>query len=200
MTPLAADQQNSEFYKSFFTETLYLLPDEEAFAASQPAAERTVPAPSAPPTGSTEVPEQPTPASLPPTKASPAAFDIIGNNAKGVVVLVTLPDAAFRALPQQEFLQKILAAIGLAPADVAFVNNISGQLTQFEDLQAALEVNYIISFASRIDTNHPHDKFTLYKPVVVDQVPIVFSQSLAVLDTDQEQKKLLWQALKQVFL
>ncbi|WP_114778876.1 hypothetical protein [Botryobacter ruber] len=196
MTPLAADQQNSEFFRSFFTETLYLLPDEEAFAVAQPATERTVPAPTAPPTAQ----EQPAPASPPATKASAAPFDIIGSNGKGVVVLVTLPDAAFRALPQQEFLRKILQAIGLSPADVAFVNNVSGQVAQFEALEAALEVSYIISFASRIDTQHPHEKFMLYKPVVVDQVPIVFSQSLAVLDTDQEQKKLLWNALRQVFL
>lgn len=133
------------------------------------------------------------------TAPQPKSFDLIGDNQKGVVVLVTLPDADFRKLPQSQFLVKILAAIGFGPADVAFVNNVSGAVTKFEVLRDTMETNYIISFASRLDTDLPHEKFTLYNPVAIDGVPVVFSQSLAVLDGDQEQKKLLWGALQLVF-
>ena len=131
--------------------------------------------------------------------AEPKTFEVIGENRKGLVVLVTLPGTAFKALPQSEFLIKILAAIGFGPADVAFVNNVSGATTKFETLSATHRTNYILSFASRLDTELPHEKFTLYNPVLVGNVPVVFSQSLAVLDGDQDQKKLLWGALQRVF-
>ncbi|MDX5435922.1 MAG: hypothetical protein LPK03_01935 [Pontibacter sp.] len=126
-------------------------------------------------------------------------YKVIGQNQKGVVVLVTLPDDEFMQLPLLEFLQKILRAIGLAPGDVAYVNNVSGQLTQFEDLQQELSVNYIISFASRVETDLPHEKFTLYNPVVVGNVPVVFSQALNMLEHNVEHKKLLWAALQKTF-
>ncbi len=115
-------------------------------------------------------------------------------------MLVTLPDTEFMGLPQLGFLQKILGAIGLKPADVAYVNNLSGETARFEDLQQELELNYIISFASRLDTEQPHEKFKLYSPATIGTVPIVFSQSLKMLENDVEHKKLLWGALQKVFL
>ncbi|MFD2244803.1 hypothetical protein [Pontibacter ruber] len=210
MGHLAAEDLNPEFLKNFLSETLYLLPDEEVSASVQqeavplPIAEVEAPAVEVQPVtpAAQNVPAAAAIPKLPKLEAPvavPKKFEVIGENQKGVVVLVTLPAAEFQALPQLQFLQKILFAIGLTPADVAFVNNVSGAIARFEELVKATQVNYIISFASRVDTDLPHDKFTLYNPVVVGQVPIVFSQSLAVLDKDQEHKKLLWNALKQVF-
>ncbi|GGF99177.1 hypothetical protein [Pontibacter amylolyticus] len=211
MTALTPDQLNSEFLRHFMPETLYWLPEEQVAEVSAPAVEEAaIPVvsekaePKAIPTGPTApVPTTP-PAAIPKLlkveKAElPKSFEVIGENRKGLVVLVTLPDPEFRALPQSDFLIKILAAIGFGPADVAFVNNVSGATTKFEALCDTLQTNYILSFASRLDTDLPHDKFTLYNPVVVGRVPVVFSQSLAVLDGDQEQKKLLWGALQRVF-
>ncbi|TXK47646.1 hypothetical protein FVR03_08860 [Pontibacter qinzhouensis] len=198
---LAAEDINSVFLKHFFSETMYVVPGEQLFRQTEePAAEPVPPVvlTTASPSSTTSTPAV---VSAPSEKAAaPKKFDVIGENRKGVAVLVTLPDATFQTLPQLGFLNKILAAIGLGPHDVAFVNNISGTTALFEDLTQVLDVNHIISFASRLDTALPHAKFTLYNPVVVDQVPIIFSQSLAVLDKDPEQKKLLWNALRQVFL
>ncbi|PVY38709.1 hypothetical protein [Pontibacter virosus] len=215
MTALTPDQLNSEFLRHFMPETLYLLPDEQVAQVSAPA---SVPAsetlaipvveekavPKASPV-TQEAPATSTPVAAIPKlpkieKAEqPKSFEVIGENRKGLVVLVTLPEPAFKDLPQSDFLIKILAAIGFGPADVAFVNNVSGATTKFETLCDTLQTSYILSFASRLDTDLPHDKFTLYNPVMVGSVPVVFSQSLAVLDGDQEQKKLLWGALQRVF-
>ncbi len=94
----------------------------------------------------------------------------------------------------------MLGAIGFKPEDVAYVNNISGEIAVFEELQQLLPLKYIISFASRIDTKLPHDKFTLYNPVKVGDIPVVFSQSLDVLEKDQDHKRKLWAVFQQVFL
>ncbi|WP_194349921.1 hypothetical protein [Pontibacter beigongshangensis] len=200
---LAAEDLNPVFLRNFLTETVYVVPGETLFPdAPAPVAVQSLPTTAAvsaqeakqDKTEEAAAPE-PAGAAMPPDK-----FVITGENKKGVVVLVTLPDATFRTLPQLEFLKKILAAIGLGTNDVAFVNNVSGTTAVFEELTQELNVQYIISFASRIDTQLPHDKFTLYNPVVVGRAPIIFSQSLAVLDKDPEHKKLLWNALRQVFL
>jgi hypothetical protein len=224
MNALTPEQLNAEFLRHFMPETLYLIESDQQPVVSAPnyipeslaiAEAQTITANSeavdtksvAKPTE--EEPPAPVPPSapvaaipkLPKVEATPQpkSFDVIGENSKGLIVLVTLPDADFRALPQSQFLTKILAAIGFGPSDVAFVNNVSGAITKFEALRDTTKTNYIISFASRLDTDLPHEKFTLYNPVPVDGVPVVFSQSLAVLDGDQEQKKLLWGALQRVF-
>ncbi|EJF11634.1 hypothetical protein [Pontibacter sp. BAB1700] len=207
MAALTPEQLNAEFLKHFMPETLYLIEQDQVTVVSaaiptateapviKPVHETAAPIPASPATVATDTPKLPKIETAP----QPKSFDLIGENHKGLIVLVTLPDAAFRVLPQSQFLTKILAAIGFGPSDVAFVNNVSGAITKFEALRETTQTKYIISFASRLDTDLPHEKFTLYNPVPVDGVPVVFSQSLAVLDGDQEQKKLLWAALQRVF-
>jgi hypothetical protein len=218
MAALTTEQLNAEFLRHFMPETLYLIDQDQVPVVPAPAqapVATVIPAAQENPVLGKPVFEEAiqAPAPVPPSAPVaaipklpkveitplPKAFDVIGENRKGLIVLVTLPDEAFRALPQSQFLTKILAAIGFGPADVAFVNNVSGAIAKFEALRETTQTNYVISFASRLDTDLPHDKFTLYNPVPVDGVPVVFSQSLAVLDGDQEQKKLLWGALQRVF-
>ncbi|WP_276495836.1 hypothetical protein [Pontibacter litorisediminis] len=217
MKGLQADISN-EFLKSFIPETIYLVEGDVAVpepvtpapttATTEPATAEvdatspaTVAAPEptvAPAPAKQHVHELP---KIPKKEAVPQKqkYTIMGQNQKGVVVLVTLPAAEFEKLPQLQFLQKILSAIGLMPADVAYVNNISGELALFEELQKELQVNYIISFASRIETALPHEKFTLYNPVTVGKVPVVFSQALSMLEQNVEHKKHLWGALQKTF-
>ncbi|MBB6610259.1 hypothetical protein H7F15_04345 [Pontibacter sp. Tf4] len=202
MTGLQADELSNEFLKNFLPETIFLVDGDVPVTIAPEAAPIVSPQPE------TIVAPEPRPAAtpalpkLPKTEApaaQPAKFEVIGENRKGVAVLVTIADAEFRKLPQLEFLNKILLAIGLQPTDVAYVNNVSGANTLFEDLKQALQVNYILSFASRVESNLPHEKFTLYNPVLLGNVPIVFSHALSDLEHDQEKKRLLWAALQKVF-
>lgn len=211
MAGLQADEINEAFLKNLFTETLYMVggenhapvPEEEPIPPVQAAAAKVAeekPKPAVKnlitdhkPIDTPVIPHVPIP-------SVPVKYKVTGANDKGVVVLVTLPDAEYEKLPQLTFLQKILYAIGLKPTDVAYVNNLSGATAKFEDLQQELQLSYIISFASRLDTELPHDKFTLYHPVLVGDVPVVFSQALSMLEHNTEHKQLLWNALKKVFL
>lgn len=206
MAGLQADELNSEFLKNFLPETIFMVEGDIPVPAS-PASETITSAPAAtlvaapikeaPVKATPSIPKMPKPEAV---TAPPATYTVIGENKKGIAILVTLPDNEFQHLPQLGFLQKILSAIGLQPADVAYVNNKSGAIAIFEELQQTLQVNYIISFASRVDTYQPHEKFTLYNPVSIGAVPIVFSHALADLEHDIEKKKLLWQALQKTFL
>lgn len=199
MAPLQAGL-SQEFLQHFITETLYLVEGEAVqHAPDVPASTMVENEPVAP----ADQPARRVPQELPKIpqpEAVPQKFNLTGENHKGVAVLVTLPDEDFRQLPQLDFLQKILTAIGLQAGDVAYVNNVSGELAQFEDLVQALQVDYIISFATRIETQLPHDKFTLYSPVRIGKVPVIFSHALASLKDNVDYKKQLWAALKQVFI
>lgn len=203
MAGLQAEELNSEFLKNFLPETVFLVENDVPVTIA-PASGIAQPIVSAPETIVTASPKTKSTPALPklPKQEQPAEeakFNVIGENRKGVAVLVTIPDTEFKRLPQLEFLNKILAAIGLQPTDVAYVNNVSGAIAVFEDLQQTLKVNYILSFASRVDSNLPHEKFTLYNPVLLGNVPIVFSHALADLEHDVEKKKQLWGALQKVF-
>ncbi|WP_299822054.1 hypothetical protein [uncultured Pontibacter sp.] len=212
MAGLQADELNSEFFRNFISETIYLV-DGDAAVPVAPIAEQAEVAPATTVAAPVSPASAPVPPALHKPKATPALpkiadkelfgtpgkYKTIGENKKGVVILVTLPEDQFSKLPQLEFLNKILGAIGLKPTDVAYLNNVSGAIARFEDMQQELQVNYIISFASRLDTDLPHDKFTLYNPVMVGSVPVLFSQALAILENDVEHKKQLWGALQKVF-
>ena len=222
MAGLQADNIHPEFLRNFITETVYLVDGDNFMPApALPTAavdattevEKPAPKPEAKepkaeahvrnlitehsPVATPHIPKSPDAAAA--VAHAAESYKVAGANAKGIVVLVTLSDDEFDRLPQLQFLQKILAAIGLHPGDVAYVNNKTGATALFEDLQQALQVNYIISFASRLETSLPHDKFTLYHPVMLGDVPVVFSQALSILEKDTEHKKKLWGALQQVF-
>lgn len=206
MAGLHADQLNEEFLKSFISETIYLVPEDAAMPApaaqtsAQPAEKAKATESATARTAVKSTPVLPKVEKAATSSLENAKYVVTGENQKGVVILVTLPDAAFRQLPKLEMLQKMLAAIGFKPEDVAYVNNVSGEYAVFEELQQLLTVKYIISFASRLNTSLPHDKFTLYNPVKVADVPVVFSQSLEVLEQDVEHKRKLWAVFQQVFL
>lgn len=215
MAGLQAEQLSNEFLKNFLPETIYQVGGDMAAPAPAPAVEpepvqATAAAPdtmhkapvaaSKPATATAhQIPSLPR---MPKAEAAAASgkYKVIGGNNKGVIILVTLPDDQFQKLPQLGFLQKILFAIGLKTDDVAYLNNVSGAIAKYEDLKQEMQVNYIISFASRLDTDLTHEKFTLYNPVKVGDVPVVFSLALEKLEHDVEQKKLLWGALQQMFL
>lgn len=211
MAGLQAEELNNEFLKNFIPETIYLV-DGDKSAPVVTEAITAAPEPQAEPAKAPQETEHPHPPiqhkvhatpTLPklpkPDAKAPGKYKTIGENKKGVVILVTLPEDQFEKLPQLQFLNKILGAIGLQPNDVAYLNNVSGAIARFEDMQQELTVNYIISFASRLDTDLPHDKFTLYNPVMVGSVPVLFSQALAILEHDVEHKKQLWGALQRIF-
>jgi len=205
MAGLHAEELSNEFLKNFIPETIFLVEGDVPVTIvpeTEAATPVTLPQPETIVTSTPDTKETPAIQKLsqPETLTHPAKFSVIGENVKGVAVLVTIADEEFRKLPQLVFLNKILQAIGLQPTDVAYVNNVSGANTLFEDLKQALQVNYILSFASRVESNLPHEKFTLYNPVKLGGVPIVFSHALADLENDQEKKKLLWGALQKTFL
>jgi hypothetical protein len=132
--------------------------------------------------------------------AAPAPFAVLGANRKGLVLLVRLPEAAFRALPDLEFLQKLLKAIHHGPEDVAYVNALEKTSVSLAALQAALPVKDLISFGLPVEQKAAGAPAAPYMPSSADGVKFLLADELVIMVNSQEKKVQLWNGLKQMFL
>jgi hypothetical protein len=179
------------FYREFFTENLFLVPE--------PASGTT------PPTDSTKG----QPVKLPAPEVAEAImgdtpvakkFLVLGENRKGLVLLFSLPAAAFAALPGNVFLTKILAAIQHTPADVAYVNLEQNFAVNIFDLGKETKVQQVVAFGSGLVDMAPGSKINLYKPAGIGQVPLLLADPLHHIENDVNRKKQLWSGLQSIFL
>jgi hypothetical protein len=173
-------EDNIEFYRHLFDETLFLVPDQQARAQRQTPAR----------------PEEPVSGD---TLTGPR-YQLLGENRKGLVIAVSLSEAEFLALPHNAFLTKVLAAIQRSPADVAFVNLKPGQLLSTFDLAKETQLNQLVAFGPGLVEMSADSKINPYKPASIGQVPLLVADTVAAIEADVNKKKSLWNALQSIFL
>ena len=182
---------NPEFLKHFYPEDLFLIPDEsarQAAAAPQATSERETPV-SDRFAAVTQVPE--------PVK--PLPFASSGENRKRVAVVLNRTEAEFAAIRQNQMLMRLLAAIGMAPDDVLFVN-LTGAVDDVQQLYDALPFDQAILF---LNPKHPlvlKEKLKQFQPMSVKGKYVLAAAELSALETYVEQKKQLWTGLQAMFL
>lgn len=173
-----------ELYRHLFDETLYLVPDSQQ--RSQWLAEAAA---AAPPEESVSGDTLPRP-----------AYRLLGENRKGLVIAVSMPEAEFQALPGNVFLTKVLAAIQHSPADVAFVNIQRGDKLRIFDLAKDTTLRSLLAFGPGLLDMSPDSKVNLYKPASIGKVPLLLADPLSAVEPDVTKKKLLWAGLQAIFL
>lgn len=175
------------FYQHLFTEHLFILPDEPPVppALAAPA----VPEPISPQ-------EMERLGNTAPAKRYP----VIGENRKGLVLLFALPEAAFAALPKNDFLTKIIGAIKYTPADVAYVNALNAKPVNSHALSKEVNLAHLIVFGKNILDLTPDSRVGYYKPASVGRTPLLVVEELAAIELDVNKKKQLWAALQPMFL
>jgi hypothetical protein len=176
--------ENLELYRHLFDETLFLVPDKQRRDQQLAAAAAAVP-PEEPVSGDT-APKMP--------------YQLLGENRKGLVIAVSLQEQEFQALPQKEFLVKVLAAIQRSPADVAYVNIKRGEKLRVHDLSRQTTLNHLVAFGPGLLEMDADAKITVYKPAAIGQVPLLITDPLEDIERDVTKKKLLWNSLQAVFL
>ncbi len=174
------------FYQQLFTEHLFVLPETlpPAPAVSVPEAETISPA-ELERLGST----------MPINK-----YSLVGENKKGLVLLVSLPDAAFQALPKNEFLTKIIGAIRYTPADVGYINALHLKPINSHDLSKEVTVNHLLVFGKNILDMTADSRVSYYKPASIGRTPLLIVEELEAIERDVNKKKQLWAALQSMFL
>jgi hypothetical protein len=173
--------ENIEFYRHLFDETLFLVPDQQVRDQRQAAA---------------ALPEDPVSGD---TGTGPV-YQLLGENRKGLVIAVSLSEKDFQALPQNEFLTKVLSAIQRSPADVAFVNIKRGEKLRVFDLAKETPVHHLVAFGPGLLDMTADSKISLYKPAGIGQVPLLIAEPLENIELDASKKRLLWIGLQAIFL
>ena len=177
------------FYQQFFTDNLFLVPETASGVA---AATQTVPDKPA----TVTYPED---ATMGDTMA-PKRFTILGDNKKGLVLLFSLSEKDFAALPQNVFLTKILAAIQHMSTDVAFVNLEPGFKLNIFDLSKETKLQQVVAFGQDLVDLAPGFNIQLYKPAAIGQVPLLLAEPLYQIENDVNRKKYLWSGLQAIFI
>lgn len=174
------------FYQQLFTEHLFILPEplDAAPVVSMPEAE---------PINSAELERL---GSTAPVKKYP----VIGENKKGLVLLVSLPEAAFQALPKNEFLIKIIGAIRYTPQDVGYINALNLKPVNIHELSKEVTVTHLLVFGKNILDMTADSRVSYYKPASIGRTPLLIVEELEAIERDVNKKKQLWAALQAIFL
>ena len=171
------------FYQQLYTEHLFILPEPEL--ASAPVTPEVI--------SPEEIDRLGRTASLP-------KYPVLGENKKGLVLLVSMPEPAFQALPKNEFLIKIIGAIRYTPADVGFVNAHQTIPVNIHDLSKEVNLNHLLVFGKNILDMTADSRVSYYKPASIGRIPLLIAEELEAIELDVNKKKQLWAALQTIFL
>jgi len=126
----------------------------------------------------------------------------LGDHLKKVIVIVNDPAAVYLNEADLGLLSSILNACKLTLADIALIN-IATQTIGLHDILETLPSRLVISFdvaATQLKIKLPA---TLYKPIVLGETHILFSNSLSIMQggdlNAKTEKGKLWNVLKQLF-
>ena len=161
---------NASFYKTFYSETLFVTRDANA----------NVP-----------LPEEELTVSGPEITCNEKVF-------KGLTILVSEDEKTFSQILQNEFLTKILKAIKFEMHDVAFVNIARGSNVNLAVLGKKLPIKSVVSFGTELLDMEKIPP--AYKHFHIGPTPVILSESLTQLEADQNKKRLLWNGLQGMFL
>ena len=196
-----------------------------ASPAAAPVSAPVVPPPVVPPSVAGKLPSlasvpppaprPATPPVAPATSASPAgppapppvapylrtAFNTLGSNAQGIVLLVRLPEAQFQKLPRNVFLNKLLQAINLVMADVVLVNVDGPYPVALENLRREIAATHILAFGKNL-LDVAVRTTQIYEPVRFPNLGLDYlaAAEVEMVEYDVSLKKRLWNGLKSMFL
>ncbi|MBC3541559.1 hypothetical protein ACFSC6_02485 [Rufibacter sediminis] len=195
-------------------DTLYVIPEpanEEAISFTQAATVTPEPvqvevplATTAPLLDKISVPEevQPEPAPAPistPAAVAPTEIQWLGEAERGTYLLFEVADDVFRKLPQHQFLQKVMAAVGLTTAQIKF-GNMSRELTHdVKQIAAQNAARHIILFGQGLPVANL-SRMEFYRMYKFEESRFVLVDSLEDIEQSVELKKKLWEVLQKIFL
>ncbi len=147
------------------------------------------------------------PTGNPPASAPPVApyllttFTTLGDNPRGVVLLVRLPPEQFRKLPRNVFLNKLLQAINLVMADVVLVNVEGPYPVALQNLRKEIAATHILAFGRNL-LDVAVRTTQIYEPVQFPSVDLAYlaGAEVEMIEYDVSLKKRLWAGLQRMFL
>lgn len=123
----------------------------------------------------------------------------MGNNRKGILILVDEPSEAFLKAPELDFLLNILKACQLGIDDVALVNINNTESKDYKILLESFPAQTVIFFGIEPAIIGLPLHFPAYQVQSFGKQQYLSAPALSALSSSQEEKKLLWNALKKLF-
>ena len=166
------------------------------------------------PSLATSAPLRPVPAAPPAAPATPppaapvveapylrTTFSTLGSNARGVVLLVRLPEAQFLKLPRNVFLNKLLQAIQLVMADVVLVNVDGPYPVALANLRQEIAATHVLAFGKNL-LDVAVRTTQIYEPVLFPNLDLAYlaAAEVEMVEYDVSLKKRLWSGLQAMFL
>lgn len=109
-------------------------------------------------------------------------------------IFVEDKNSVFLNTNDEDFLRKILKAVGQDLGKIELINIVNLENTDNSTYLSLIKSSKIISFGVDLDT-----KGNLYTLQNQNKQQILLAESLRQIAQSQEKKKLLWSALKQLF-
>ena len=127
-------------------------------------------------------------------------WNVLGNNLKGVIIMVYGENSLHLPDEQLNFLMGILAACKLSMEDVAIINLATNKPVTYKALELDLKAEKIILFGVSpaqitLPLEFPHYQIQRYN----NQTYLV-SAALNIVQADKAEKTKLWNCLKQIFI
>jgi hypothetical protein len=136
-----------------------------------------------------------------PTKTTKkeATLQILGNNNKGVIILIYKDATAFLPDDELNFLIGVLSACNLTLEDAGIINLSKSKAFNYHQFEKDIAASKIILFgvaptAIELPLSFPHYQIQAYNNLTYLAAP-----PLDVLMQDKAEKSKLWNCLKQIF-
>ena len=133
------------------------------------------------------------------TVKSQATFSVLGNNKKGITVIVSNKDAIHVPDGELNFLLGILAACKLSMEDVAILNIEKNNEVSYQSIATELKAMTVLLFGISPAKLHLPLQFPDYQIQKYNNQVYLSAPLLTILEKDKAEKIKLWNCLKQVF-
>ena len=125
---------------------------------------------------------------------------VLGKNSKHVIIVVSNNEAAFLPDDELNFLLDILSACSLNMDDVGIVNLKKSKAFSYHQLIEDLKAEKILLFGIKPENIDLPLSFPQYQLQQYNQQVYLAAPALLNLQSDKEEKRKLWNCLKQIFL
>lgn len=127
-------------------------------------------------------------------------FHFLGGNQKNILILVENDQAVHLPDDDLQFLTGILNACGLSFADISIVNIFQKEQQSLEMLLHFFKPKTVLTFGINWQILNADFNLASYQIIVHNGVNFITANSLQVLSKNIEEKKNLWNCLKQLFI
>jgi hypothetical protein len=134
-----------------------------------------------------------------PEKLNEKKVYFLGDNLKNILILVNNLEILHLNDEDLRFLTGILTACKLTFSDVAIFNTASNLDYNYQKTIEQFNPKLILTLGTINQKFNLPEYSDKYQPIVNQKIQLVFGSSLAEISKDVNEKKALWNCLKQIF-